>query len=252
VKSGKGKPSSLDNRVSILTWDRNLSDQVDEADALELCALQRDLRLKYYFTASSANPWNKSTFTKWRHVVEASVLQAMQTAYKGQEDDSLLRNVYGAHVNSMPKPDPTGQTNVQGLAICHPIILDSPWAEPDDLEVRVLALAREKKADLVDKATAEDVTPETRSSTYSGDREKAKGKLSSYVTQVTILLRHMYIANPHTLHVLLWDLFPGARDTKIIRLKTPWTFLKGHLYRPQRTHTISHGLMCCFTQEKMM
>ena len=83
VKSGKGKPSSLDNRVSILTWDKNLSSQVDKVDALELSALQKELRLKFYFTASSANPWDKSTFTKWRHVVEASVLQAMQTAYKG-------------------------------------------------------------------------------------------------------------------------------------------------------------------------
>ena len=52
MKSDKGKPSSLGNRISILTWDRNLSNQVDEVDALELCALQKELRLKFYFAAS--------------------------------------------------------------------------------------------------------------------------------------------------------------------------------------------------------
>ena len=53
----------------------------------------------------------------------------------------------GAH-DLNPKPDATGQTDMQGLVICHPIILDSPWAEPPDLAAKVLALAMEKKPDI--------------------------------------------------------------------------------------------------------
>ena len=135
-----GNRTTLDNRVLVLNWDRTTSTQVDQQDAAELEIIQKDLREKFYFTASAANPWDTATYTKWRHVIETSVLQTMQSAYKGQEEDSLLRNIFGAH-DLNPKPDATGQTNMQGLVICHPIILDSPWAEPPDLAAKVLALA---------------------------------------------------------------------------------------------------------------
>ena len=114
---------------------------------------------------------------------------------------TLYCAIYLGHMISTPKPDATGQTNIQGLVICHPIILDSPWAEPPDLAAKVLTLAMEKKPDMVEKASAP-WTPET---------DKAKSKLNTYVSQVTTLLRHMYKANSHTLHVLFWDIFPGAR-----------------------------------------
>ena len=202
IKSGQR--TTLANRVLVLNWDRSTSTQVDQEDAAELEIIQKDLREKFYFTASAANPWDNATFTKWRHVIETSVLQTMQSAYKGQEDDSLLRNVFGAH-DLNPKPDATGQTNMQGLVICHPIILDSPWSEPPNLQDKVLALAMEKKPEMVQKANATE---------WSSESDKAKSKLNTYLIQVTTLLRHMYKANSHTLHVLFWDIFPGAREQK--------------------------------------
>ena len=60
----------------------------------------------------------------------------------------------------------------------------------------------EKKPDKVEKVSAP-WTPET---------DKAKSKLNTYVSQVTTLLRHMYKANSHTLHVLFWNIFSGARQ----------------------------------------
>ena len=75
IKSGQR--TTLANRVLVLNWDRNTSTQVDQEDASELEIIQKDLREKFYFTASAANPWDNATFTKWRHVIETSVLQTM-------------------------------------------------------------------------------------------------------------------------------------------------------------------------------
>jgi len=56
--------NALANRVLVLNWDRDNATQVDQEDAAELELLQKDLREKFYFSASAANPWDSATYTK--------------------------------------------------------------------------------------------------------------------------------------------------------------------------------------------
>jgi len=90
----------------------------------------------FQFTATSTNTWDEAKFQKWKHACETVVLDGVSNALAGQEDNELLKLIFGIQPTSNKGPliDPTGRKNIKGLQICHEVMLTSPWEEPPNID----------------------------------------------------------------------------------------------------------------------
>ena len=180
----------------------------------------------FQFTATATNTWDEATFQKWKHACETVVLDGVSNALAGQEDNELLKLMFGTQPTSSKGPllDPTGRKNIKGLQICHEVILTSPWEEPVNINRPTRNLVEHEKPDMVKDAESgtnvgliESDPAHDHGMLTQGYQKKIKGKLVAFGTNVKKLLQGLYKVNiSHTFHVFLWDLFPQARDNKSI------------------------------------
>ncbi len=94
------------------------------------------------------------------------------------------------------------KSNVQGLLLYHPILLNSPWQAPDDLDDQIGLLLSTTEPILWAKADSEDV--------YTMDA--ARKQLESLKKSIKNILDRVYTVTSHSFHVLLKDLLPHARQ----------------------------------------
>ncbi len=94
------------------------------------------------------------------------------------------------------------KSNVQGLLLYHPILLNSPWQAPEDLDNQIgLLLSTTEPILWWAKADSEDV--------YTMDT--AWKQLETLKQSIKNILERVYTITSHSFHVLLKDLIPHAR-----------------------------------------
>jgi hypothetical protein len=91
--------------------------------------------------------------------------------------------------------------NIEGLQYLHPLLLDSPWEEPTNLNDLLLDLVQEKDPVVYAQAISKD----------PAERVKAKTKIKANVLAIKQALRRIYQLNTDTFHAFLVDLIPRAR-----------------------------------------
>ena len=217
--------SRLISRTQLLRLTEQEIGHLDAEKAESLAKAVKETEDMFQFTATSTNTWDEAKFQKWKHACETVVLDGVSNALAGQEDNELLKLIFGIQPTSNKGPliDPTGRKNIKGLQICHEVMLTSPWEEPPNIDRLIRDLVENKKPDMVkDAETGSNVGLIESDRAYDhgmlsqGYQKKIKGKLVAFESKVKKLLQGLYKVNSHTFHVFLWDLFPQARDNKSI------------------------------------
>ena len=94
------------------------------------------------------------------------------------------------------------KSNVQGLLLYHPILLNSPWQAPEDLNAQIGLVLSTTEPILWAKADSEDV--------YTMDN--ARKQLDTLKQSIKKKLDRVYTITSHSFHVLLRNLIPHARQ----------------------------------------
>jgi hypothetical protein len=132
-------PTTLQNTIALLQWQRHSCDSTYDSVLKTTSITNQDyLRKTYQLIPTSDNPWNMNTFRRWKYFVTNLCLSAVQDAMKSTD--------YGKSMKYLFQPDTKDETkneqhntrsNVQGLLLYHPVLLDSPWEAPDNLDEQI-------------------------------------------------------------------------------------------------------------------
>ncbi len=134
-------PISVTSTVSILGWNRDNRDQhVSAYDRDRLIKQQDTVRTTLLLTPTTDNPMDEISFQHWKHMVTNICLDAAQVALQGMDDTTSLKYLFQPSATSMSTIRRADTRNIQGLVLYHPIILDSPWAVPINIEGKILNL----------------------------------------------------------------------------------------------------------------
>ena len=124
-------PTTLQNAITLLQWQRNACDSSYDSALKSTSITNQDyLRQTYQLIPTSDNPWDNNTFRKRKYFVTNLCLSAVQEALKATDYKSMK------YLFRPDKEDETktelynSKSNVQGLLLYHPILIDSPWQEP--------------------------------------------------------------------------------------------------------------------------
>jgi hypothetical protein len=89
----------------------------------------------FQFTATSNNPWDEIQFTFWKHKVTNMVLSVIRLALKEEDTSSDVNKLLfatGDHNNvTVTSGD---KKNMARLLICHPLLINSPFEEPPQMD----------------------------------------------------------------------------------------------------------------------
>jgi hypothetical protein len=151
--------TTLQNTITLLQWNRHACDSTYDAALRTVSITNQDyVRKTYQLVPTGDNPWDSNTFRQWKYFVTNLCLSAVQDAMKNSD--------YGKSLKYLFQPDQTEGTkneqhntksNVQGLLLYHPILLNSPWQAPEDIDALIgqllattepLIMARAKKEDV--------------------------------------------------------------------------------------------------------
>ena len=212
-------PTTLQNAITLLQWQRNACDSSYDSVLKSTSITNQDyLRKTYQLIPTSDNPWDNNTFRKWKYFVTNLCLSAVQEALKATD--------YGKSMKYLFQPDKKDETitelhntksNVQGLLLYHPILIDSPWQEPDDLDEKIGRLLQTTEPLIMARAEKEDDGTDPR------DRDNAQKHMAVLHLSVKSILERVYKLMSHSFHVLLQDLIPHARQDK----SSLFTHIKG-------------------------
>jgi hypothetical protein len=132
-------PTTLQNTITLLQWQRHSCDSTYDSVLKTTSITNQDyLRKTYQLIPTSDNPWDMNTFRRWKYFVTNLCLSAVQDAMKSTD--------YGKSMKYLFQPDTKDETkheqhntrsNVQGLLLYHPVLLDFPWEAPDNLDEQI-------------------------------------------------------------------------------------------------------------------
>ncbi len=212
-------PTTLQNAITLLQWQRHSCDSSYDVALKSTSINNQDyLRKTYQLIPTSHNPWDNNTFRKWKYFVTNLCLSAVQDALKSTD--------YGKSLKYLFQPDNKDETktglhntknNVQGLLLYHPILLDSPWQAPEDIDAQIGRLLQTTEPLLMARAEKEDDGSDPR------DRDNAQKQMAVLHLSIKSILERVYKLMSHSFHVLLQDLIPHARQDK----SSLFTHIKG-------------------------
>jgi hypothetical protein len=180
--------------MHLLQWNRHSCDSTYDA-ALRSTSItnQEYLRKTYQLIPTADNPWDLNTFRQWKYFVTNLCLSAVQDAMKAGD--------YGKSMKYLFQPDSASKTtsefhntksNVQGLLILyHPILLNSPWKAPDDLDAQIGQLLNTTEPLIMARATNEDGVD-------ARDRENAQKQLTVLHQSIKSILERVYTTTSHS------------------------------------------------------
>ena len=125
-------------------------------------------------------------------------------AIAGIKSDNPLHWIYSPKLVDPTKTIRKQDDNIEGLQYLHPLLLDSPWEEPSQLDDLLIRLCSER----------DPITYGQASSRNELERIKAKQKIRAGVLSMKQALRRIYKLNSDTFHSFLADLIPKARQNK--------------------------------------
>jgi hypothetical protein len=103
-------------------------------------ASQDLMRKSYELVPTADSPWDTYTFRKWRYLVTNICLSAVQDALKtgSHEASKRMQRLFAPDRSDQAKgPSHNSRNNVQGVLLYNPLLLDSPWQAPDDLDQNI-------------------------------------------------------------------------------------------------------------------
>ena len=198
-------PTTLQNTINLLQWDRRAASTALDADLRATTIASQDLMRKAYELVPTADsPWDTYTFRKWKYFVTNICLSAVQEAlkYGERETSKSMTHLFAPERSDQTKgPTHSSKSNVQGMLLYHPLLLDSPWQAPDDLDQRIQSLLHTNEPALIAKSIDD--------SSY--DQDYALKKIDVLTTSIRQSLLRIYTLTSHSFHVLLRELIPKAR-----------------------------------------
>jgi hypothetical protein len=198
---------------------------------------QNNLRKALQLTPDTDSPWEKVHYQDWKDKITIICLSAVQkVAMIGVNHKNPLSWIYTPKLVDPTNTVRNHDDNIEGLQYLHPLLLDSPWEEPANLNDLLLDLVQEKDPLIYAQANSKD----------PAERIKAKTKIKANVTAIKQALRRIYKLNTDTFHAFLVDLIPRARDNKshlFIRIKAE---REQHLVR-QRVYKKAKGTPTALT-----
>jgi hypothetical protein len=202
-------PTTLQNTMTLLQWNWNACDSTYDAALKTVSITNQDyLRKTYQLVPTADNPWDSNTFRQWKYFVTNLCLSAVQDAMKNSD--------YGKSLKYLFQPDQTEdykneqhntKSNVQGLLLYHPILLDSSWQAPENIDALIGQLLATSEPIIMARAEKED--GEVR------DRYHAQKQMGVLHLSIKNILERIYRITSNCFHVLiLRDLIPHARQDK--------------------------------------
>jgi hypothetical protein len=199
---GKTAGSSSDNIITILQWEKQHTPHLSEEQKGMLEAQKNKTAKLFQFIATNTNPWDEVQFTFWKHKVTNMVLSSIKLALKEDTSTDVNKLLFSTGDHNNVTVTSGDKRNLSGLLICHPLLLNSPFEEPPQMD------------DLLDDLLAEK-HPYTVSQSMGNygeyEADKAYFKLTTLKKAAILALRNIYKVASHTFHVYLWDLMQGAR-----------------------------------------
>ena len=199
------KPTTLQNTINLLRWHRKSGVSYDTELKATTIASQEYIRKAYQLSPTADNPWDTYTFRRWKYAVTNLCLSAVQDALKLGDNAKGLQ-----HLFAPDRSDPTigskvsAKSNVQGMLLYHPILLESPWQAPDDLDKQIDDLMLTNEPSLVARSM-------NTSGVSNFDKDNALKQIDILVTSIKQTLSRVYKMTSHSFHVLIRELIPRAR-----------------------------------------
>ena len=200
------KPTSLQDAMNLLQWNRMKAGGYLDKEAYEQAKVQQNsLRKALQLNPDTDSPWEKVQYQDWRDKITVIVLSAVQkVAIAGVKSDNPLHWIYSPKLVDPTKTIRKQDDNIEGLQYLHPLLLDSPWEEPSQLDDLLIRLCSERDPITYGQASAKSEL----------ERIKAKQKIRASILSMKQALRRIYKLNSDTFHTFLVDLIPRARENK--------------------------------------
>ncbi len=201
-------PTTLQNTINLLQWDRrNVSSALDAELRATTIASQDLMRKSYELIPTADSPWDTYTFRKWKYFVTNICLSAVQEALKNgaHEVSKGMQHLFAPDRSDQSRgPNHNSRSNVQGMLLYNPLLLDSPWQAPDDLDQKIKNLLDTNEPALVARSLKND-------GHTSYDKDNAVKQIDVLTTSIRQSLLRIYTLTSHSFHVLLRELIPKAR-----------------------------------------
>ena len=165
------------------------------------------MRKSYELVPTADSPWDTYTFRKWRYFVTNICLSAVQDALKtgSHEASKRMQRLFAPDRSDQAKgPSHNSRNNVQGMLLYNPLLLDSPWQAPDDLDQKIQILLDTNEPALIARSLKND-------GHTSYDMDNAIKQIDVLTTSIRQSLLRIYTLTSHSFHVLLRELIPKAR-----------------------------------------
>jgi hypothetical protein len=211
-------PTTLQNTMALLQWNRNACDASYNAALKTVSITNQDyLRKTYQLVPTADNPWDANTFRQWKYFVKNLFLSAVQDAMKNSDHGKSLKYLFQPdQIEDAKNEQHNTKSNVQGLLLYHPILLNSPWQAPEDIDVLIDQLLATSEPIIMARAEKDD--GEAR------DRDHAqKHQMGVLHLPIKNILERVYRITSNCFHVLLRDLIPHARQD----MSNLFTHIKG-------------------------
>jgi hypothetical protein len=210
-------PISVTSTVTILGWNRDSRDQhLSAQDRDRLIKQQDTVRSTLLLTPTTDNPMDEISFQHWKHRITNICLDAAQVALQTVDDNTSLKYLFQPSATSTSTVRRADTRNIQGLVLYHPIILDSPWTGPPNIENKILELIRERDPLLLARAYP-DLSQVWDNYEYDRLYEASMVAMRTITTlqeSIKVLLQRIYKFTSHTFHVLLREIIPEAKAGK--------------------------------------
>ena len=131
---GKTTGSSSDNIITILQWEKRHTPHLSEEQKTMLTEQKNKTVKLFQFTATSSNPWDEVQFTFWKHKVTNMVLSSIRLALKEDTSSDVNKLLFATGDHNNVTVTSGDKRNLAGLLICHPLLLNSPFEEPPQMD----------------------------------------------------------------------------------------------------------------------
>jgi hypothetical protein len=135
-------PTTLQNAMTLLQWNRNSCDSTYDSVLKSTSIISQDyLRKQYQLVPTVDNSWDSNIFRQWKYFVNNLCLSAVQDAMKATDYGKNLKYLFRADTTEETKKERHNtKSYVQGLLLYHPILLNSPWQAPEDINQQIAQL----------------------------------------------------------------------------------------------------------------
>jgi hypothetical protein len=211
-------PTTLQNTINLLKWSRKSGGTAYDAELKAITIKSQDyIRTTYQLTPTADSPWDTYTFRQWKYFVTNLCLSAVQDALKSGDNAKGMQHLFAPDRSDQAKGAVHNtRNNVQGMLLYHPLLLNSPWQAPDDLDQQIQELLKVNEPAIVARSERTD-------GHTSYDKDNAIKALDVLTTSIKQSLSRIYTMSSQAFHVLLRELIPRARADQ----SNLFTHLKG-------------------------